>query len=64
MVPDDVAEQAKELISEFIVNTEPGDIEPSSEYTLRDKIRLVVECLLFTWFMPGKRWHRNKAEEE
>ena len=64
MVPEEVAEQAKELISEFIGNTEPDEIEPSSEYTLKDKIRLVLECLLFTWFMPGKRWHRNKPEEE
>jgi hypothetical protein len=64
MVHEENADQTKELISDFLNNTETDTIDSSSKYTFKDKIRLILECLLFAWVMPGKKWHSKKSEEE
>ena len=64
MVPEDVAEQAKELLLDFITKAESGGTEPATEYTLKDKIRVLLEVLIFSWAMPGRRWNRKKLEED
>jgi len=30
-----------------------------SEYSLTDKIRMILETILFSWFIPGKKWRRK-----
>jgi hypothetical protein len=32
-----------------------------NEKTIKDKIRMVVEALIFSWFVPGKKW-RQRSE--
>jgi hypothetical protein len=66
-VPENALEKARELIAEYLKNTaEETEIEGGerSEYSIADKIRIVIESLIFGWFMPGKRWRkkpRNKS---
>ena len=64
MVHEENLESARELIAEFLKNAEPETQGASSEYSLVDKIRLVLECLLFGWIMPGRKWPKKKTEEE
>ena len=61
-VPEDSAEKARELISEYLKNTNEKagpDDEEKPGYSVADKIRMVIESLIFGWFMPGKRWRKK-----
>ncbi len=46
-------ELASELISIFLENSQK-DITNDSRYSLPDKIRMIIETLIFGWFMPGR----------
>lgn len=50
-------ELASDLISEFLENSQK-DINSDSRYTVFDKIRMIIETLIFGWFMPG-RFRKN-----
>ncbi len=63
MVHEENLESAKELLSEFLYNTEPEPSSSSSKYSFVDKIRLILEFLLFGWIMPGRKWPKKKTEE-
>jgi hypothetical protein len=51
--------RASELISDYLNNVQSAISK--SEYSLKDKIRMIIETLLFSWFIPGKKW-RKKSE--
>ena len=53
MVSEEHFERASEIITDYLNNVQPKKIK--SEYSLPDKIRMVLETLLFSWFMPGKK---------
>lgn len=55
-------DRAKELISDFLNSAEEVDAEDQPRYTLFDKIRMVLEVILFAWIMPGRR-RRRKIED-
>jgi hypothetical protein len=59
-VEDEDEQEAKELLKEYLENTYP-DNEPAEKTALLDKIRMVLEVVLFGWFMPGKRWKGKKS---
>ena len=59
MVSEEDFERACEIISDFQSNVKPE--VSKSEYSFKDKIRMVIETLLFSWFIPGKKW-RKKSE--
>ncbi len=53
-------EEAAALIGDFLERT--GVREPPAgrrEYTLREKLRMVGEFLVFGWFLPGRRPRRG-----
>ena len=64
MVHEKDMETSKELISEFLKNTKPENNLTTPEYTLSDKIRLILEFLMFGWIMPGRKWSKKKTDEE
>ena len=59
MVPDDQYERALEIIQDFISNQELTSEDHKTCFSLRDKIRMIVETILFSWFMPGKKWPKK-----
>ena len=59
MVSEKHFERASEIISDYLNNVKTEVFK--SEYSLKDKIRMVIETLLFSWFIPGKKW-RKKSE--
>jgi len=64
-VAESSAGRAKELISEYLKNTHDKTTElngAKSTYSVADKIRVVIESLIFFWFIPGKRWHKKPKQ--
>ncbi len=60
MVDEEYEERAKELISDFIRTTR----DETPTYSLSDKLRMILETLLFTWFIPGRRWKKTEDEKD
>jgi hypothetical protein len=57
MVQSDQYERALELIKDYLSRTQKEAEE--EKYSLFDKIRMIVEFLLFRWMIPGKKKKRN-----
>ncbi|MBI3990663.1 MAG: DUF2007 domain-containing protein [Candidatus Omnitrophica bacterium] len=58
MVAPQHAEQAKEVIYDLVQS-----LGPFSDYSMADRIRMILEFLLFGWIIPGNRWRKNRLEE-
>lgn len=54
---------AKDILLDFLENIKNVNKPYKSQYSMPDKIRMVIEALVFSWFIPGNRWNRNKKEE-
>ena len=46
----------------FLKNIQEPSENTKSKYSIRDKIRMVIEAILFTWFVPGNRWNKRKPK--
>lgn len=55
MVPEDQYEKAKELLEDYLCNINEKSENSNLQYSIKDKIRMVIETILFAWFIPGKR---------
>ena len=63
MVAPDFELPAKEVIADFLKKQEtPIEQKTMHEQktSIWDKIRMVLELLLFSWVVPGKRWSSKK----
>ena len=60
-VPDTEVERARQLIHEHL-STGVGP-DGSEEMGLLDKLRIVVEAVLFGWFVPGRRGRREQGHD-
>lgn len=61
MVAEEHYERACAVIREYLANLEPEPHEQaasSAGYSVLDKVRMIVEFLLFGWIMPGRRRKR------
>lgn len=54
MVASEDIERTKEIISEVVTRSVEDEREPE-KYTLSQKLRVVVEFLIFGWFVPGRK---------
>ena len=54
-VQDDQYERASELLADYLERTKKEPGEQAKEYSFLDKIRMVIEVLVFGWLMPGRR---------
>ncbi len=52
-------EEAAALIGDFLDRTRASEPHPSHRYSLREKLRMVGEFLIFGWFLPGRRPRRG-----
>jgi hypothetical protein len=55
LVPEARAEAAQELILDFL----KVSAEDRAPWTLKDRVRMVLELLLFGWFIPGRMTRRK-----
>lgn len=53
LVPEERAEEAREALAETIATDEPATHPVPMRF--RDKLRIVLEAVLFGWFVPGGR---------
>jgi hypothetical protein len=51
-------ERARDLLTDFLSNIQRSDTPAPNIYSTRDKLRMVLETLIFGWFIPGNRWRR------
>ena len=63
MVAEKHYEVSKEIIDDFLKNIQEASENTKSKYSIRDKIRMVIEAILFTWFIPGNRWNKRKPKK-
>ena len=63
MVDEEYQERAKELISDFIKSTRDHTVKTPA-YSFFDKLRIIFETSLFTWFVPGRHQRRLKNVEK
>jgi len=61
MVDSGDVDQAKYIIAEFLGREIPEEDEITSHYSFGQKLRLILESLIFCWFIPGKK-KRKKAD--
>jgi len=59
-VHEEYYESAKEIIDDFIESDKDESRDEKSRYSIPDKIRMVLETLLFSWFIPGSRWKKRQ----
>lgn len=64
MVDEEDYERAAELIADYLKNTQHDLKNFKSEYSLFDRIRVIIEAFLFGWIVPGKRKRRQQTKEE
>ena len=62
MIGEGYFDRAKDLIEDFLRNTQPDSQTTVSEYSIFDKIRMVIEVFFFGWIMPGKKSRKNTEE--
>lgn len=56
-------EEARELVTEFLAKTAEPRRAAAQDLRLRDVLRMVLEVLVFGWFMPGRRHRRGRPPE-
>ena len=54
-VQDDQYERANEIVSDYLEKAKKEPEESTKEYSWFDKLRMVIEVLVFGWLMPGRR---------
>lgn len=59
MVDDECAVEAREALAELFETAQPA--EAVATLRIRDKVRIVLEAILFGWFVPGGR-RSNQTE--
>jgi hypothetical protein len=53
MVAPEDSDRAKEIISNFLLCSE--EEKDKCQYSFSQKLRMTMEALLFTWFIPGRK---------
>lgn len=54
---------AQEILDDYLSNLKNDEAVIKSQYSIPDKIRMVIEILLCGWFMPGNRWARGNRNK-
>jgi hypothetical protein len=67
MVPQSAIEDARAVIEDYVAagQTADDDLAPARRrrsWSLGDRLRMVLELLLFGWCMPGARWPRREEK--
>ena len=60
MVPDQFAGRAREIVAE-LRRPEVTTVEATPGFL--DRVRMVFEAVVFSWFVPGRRWRRSRQPD-
>jgi hypothetical protein len=61
MVAPKDADQARQIITDFLGNSTPEETGEVRQHTFAQKCRMILEAVLFCWFIPGRK--RPKGEK-
>jgi len=64
MVLEDDFDRARELIEGFretVLEVEPADT--AKKLSVTDRVRVILEALLFFWYVPGKRRKHDELDD-
>jgi hypothetical protein len=61
-VSEEDFENANELLNVFYATI--NNDNRKFKYSFPDRIRMVLEALIFGWFIPGSRWRADKSKNE
>jgi hypothetical protein len=64
MVNEEDYNSVKELISDYLDSKQQVPKEFKSEYSLFDRIRVIIEAVLFGWIIPGTKQNWKKLKED
>lgn len=59
MVPENEYEEAREILEDFLAKTRHSSPVSERSFSLGDRVRMVIEFLLFSWIVPGNRWKKK-----
>lgn len=62
MIAPEDAGRAREIVVD-LVGTQVPEEQEQTEYSLEQKLRMILETLLFGWFIPGKKRCKVQANE-
>ncbi len=65
-VNDSDEERAEEVIANYLEEQqkEEKDNSTTNTYSLSTKLRIIIEALIFSWFIPqGRRWKKGKNNQ-
>jgi hypothetical protein len=60
MIAPEDHDRAKEVISNFLESGTDGE-RVEMRYSASQKLRMIIEALLFTWFIPGRKRRKTKS---
>ncbi len=63
MIDENHFDCAKDLLDDFLKNIAPTPDTAKPRYSVFDKIRLIIEVVLFGWIMPGKNRSLKNYED-
>jgi hypothetical protein len=63
MVNEKYEEKAREVLHDFLETTKENTA-PMPSYSITDKMRMVLEVLFFSWFVPGRSWKKKNVKDE
>jgi len=61
MVAPEDADRARQIITDFLGNSTPEETGEVRQHTFAQKCRMILEAVLFCWFIPGRK--RPKGEK-
>jgi len=57
LAPTEFSDRAREIVEEFRGLTPPRE----TRTRFADRLRMVFETVVFSWFVPGRRWGRSRG---
>jgi hypothetical protein len=58
--PEDVG-RAKEIISDLLERRLPEE-EEQEQYSIGQKLRMILETIIFGWFIPGRKRSKKRPD--
>lgn len=58
LVPSEFATRAREIVEDFRGGAPPE--RPAPRFS--DRVRMVLETVVFSWFVPGRRWRGSRRQ--
>lgn len=61
VAPEDVG-RAKEIIANFLKRQLPEEDEEKEQYSIEQKLRMILEAIFFWWFVPGRKRRKKQSD--